>query len=181
MTQDQDERRVEGDVPPSPVDDAPPPAPVAEAVLGTIEPIDLVTGTQPVDEPASEPTGVLTAAEAAEVASLPAPALPSTAVAVATSRRGGRRAVVPGQQKPRQMKVGRVVSDKMDKTVIVVVEFTRLHPLYKKAMKRTSKFAAHDERNECKTGDVVRIEETRPLSKTKRWVVREVVQRRVVV
>ena len=73
------------------------------------------------------------------------------------------------------MKVGRVVSDKMDKTVIVAVEYTRAHRLYKKPMKRTSKFAAHDERNECHVGDVVRIEETRPLSKTKRWIVREAV------
>ena len=79
------------------------------------------------------------------------------------------------------MKVGRVVSDKMDKTVIVVVEYTRQHPLYKKAMKRTSKFAAHDETNECNVGDVVRIEETRPLSKTKRWIVREIIQKRVIV
>lgn len=87
----------------------------------------------------------------------------------------------PGEQQPRQMKVGRVVSDKMDKTVIVAVEYTRQHPVYKKAMKRTSKFAAHDERNQCHIGDVVRIEETRPLSKTKRWVVREILQRQVVV
>ncbi len=87
----------------------------------------------------------------------------------------------PGQESRRQMKVGRVVSDKMDKTVIVAVEYTRQHPIYKKAMKRTSKFAAHDERNLCKAGDVVRIEETRPLSKTKRWVVREIIQRQVVV
>ncbi|HEX5503384.1 MAG TPA: 30S ribosomal protein S17 [Thermomicrobiales bacterium] len=79
------------------------------------------------------------------------------------------------------MKVGRVVSDKMDKTVLVAVEYTRQHPVYKKAMKRTSKFAAHDEQNLCRTGDVVRIEETRPLSKTKRWVVREILQRQVVV
>lgn len=89
--------------------------------------------------------------------------------------------VLPGQEKRRQMKVGRVVSDKMDKTIIVAVEYTRQHPIYKKAMKRTSKFAAHDEQNACKIGDVVRIEETRPLSKTKRWIVREIVQRRVVV
>jgi small subunit ribosomal protein S17 len=87
----------------------------------------------------------------------------------------------PGQEKRRQMKVGRVVSDKMDKTVIVAVEYTRQHPLYKKAMKRTSRFAAHDENNECNVGDVVRIEETRPLSKTKRWIVREIIQRRVIV
>lgn len=86
-----------------------------------------------------------------------------------------------GQQPRRQMKVGKVVSNKMTKTVIVAVEYTRTHPIYKKAMKRTSKFAAHDERNECQIGDIVRIEESRPLSKTKRWVVREVVQRRVVI
>lgn len=86
-----------------------------------------------------------------------------------------------GQQPRRQMKVGKVVSNKMTKTVIVAVEYTRTHPIYKKAMKRTSKFAAHDERNECQVGDIVRIEESRPLSKTKRWVVREVVQRRVVI
>lgn len=99
----------------------------------------------------------------------------------AAARAARNQELKPGQEKRRQMKVGRVVSDKMDKTVIVVVEYTRQHPIYKKAMKRTSRFAAHDERNECKIGDVVRIEETRPLSKTKRWIVREVVQRRVVV
>ena len=87
----------------------------------------------------------------------------------------------PGQEARRQMKVGRVVSDKMDKTVIIAVEYTRPHPLYKKAMKRTSKFAAHDEQNLCKIGDVVRIEETRPLSKTKRWIVREILKRGVTV
>ncbi|MFN8512479.1 MAG: 30S ribosomal protein S17 [Thermomicrobiales bacterium] len=79
------------------------------------------------------------------------------------------------------MKVGRVVSDKMEKTIIVAVEYTRPHPLYKKAMKRTSKFAAHDEQNLCKIGDIVRIEETRPLSKTKRWIVREIIKRGIVV
>ena len=109
-------------------------------------------------------------------------ALPATpTVSVTGARARGRQELRPGQQPRRQMKVGRVVSDKMDKTVIVAVEYTRQHPIYKKAMKRTSKFAAHDERNECRIGDVVRIEETRPLSKTKRWVVREVLQRRVVV
>jgi small subunit ribosomal protein S17 len=69
----------------------------------------------------------------------------------------------------------------MNKTVIVAVEYTRPHPLYKKPMRRTSRFAAHDERNLCRTGDIVRIEETRPLSRTKRWIVREIVQRSEVV
>ncbi len=124
----------------------------------------------------------------AEITDPPAPVgeaeavLPAApAVSVTGARARGRHELRPGQQPRRQMKVGRVVSDKMDKTVIVAVEYTRQHPLYKKAMKRTSKFAAHDERNECRIGDVVRIEETRPLSKTKRWIVREILQRRVVV
>ncbi len=82
-------------------------------------------------------------------------------------------------QKPRQQKVGRVVSDKMDKTIVVAVDYVRRHPLYHKRMTRTSKFMAHDEQNTCKPGDIVRIEETRPLSKHKRWVVREIVQRAV--
>ena len=99
----------------------------------------------------------------------------------AAARAARNQDLKPGQERRRQMKVGRVVSDKMDKTVIVAVEYTRPHPLYKKAMKRTSKFAAHDERNLCKIGDIVRIEETRPLSKTKRWIVREIVKQSVVV
>jgi small subunit ribosomal protein S17 len=99
----------------------------------------------------------------------------------AAARAARQEELKPGQERRRQMKVGRVVSDKMDKTVIVAVEYTRPHPLYKKAMKRTSKFAAHDERNLCKIGDIVRIEETRPLSKTKRWIVREIITRGITV
>jgi small subunit ribosomal protein S17 len=76
-----------------------------------------------------------------------------------------------------QVKVGRVVSNKMDKTVIVAVEKTVTHRLYHRAMKRTSKFAAHDEENSCNVGDVVEIVSSRPLSKTKRWRVREILQR----
>ncbi|MGH2533682.1 MAG: 30S ribosomal protein S17 [Thermomicrobiales bacterium] len=82
-------------------------------------------------------------------------------------------------QKPRTQKVGRVVSDKMDKSVVVAVEYVRRHPLYHKRITRTSKFMAHDEQNACKPGDIVRIEETRPLSKRKRWIVREIIQRGV--
>jgi small subunit ribosomal protein S17 len=82
-------------------------------------------------------------------------------------------------QKPRTQKVGRVVSDKMEKTVVVSVDSVRRHPLYHKRITSTSKFLAHDEQNECKPGDVVRIEETRPLSKRKRWIVREILQRGV--
>ncbi|MBS3994531.1 MAG: 30S ribosomal protein S17 [Alkaliphilus sp.] len=69
----------------------------------------------------------------------------------------------------RKSKLGRVVSDKMDKTIVVAVEDFVRHPLYGKAVKRTKKFKAHDENNECRIGDKVRISETRPISKDKRW------------
>src|SRR4028118_901751 len=82
-----------------------------------------------------------------------------------------------GGQSPRTQKVGRVVSDKMDKTVVVAVDYVRRHRLYHKRITKTSKFMAHDENNECKPGDTVRIEETRPLSARKRWVVREILER----
>ena len=73
-------------------------------------------------------------------------------------------------------KVGRVVSDKMDKTVVVSVDSVRRHPLYHKRITRSKKFLAHDESNACKPGDLVRIEETRPMSRRKRWIVREIVE-----
>ena len=69
----------------------------------------------------------------------------------------------------RKTNVGRVVSDKMDKTVVVAIEDSVRHPLYKKIIKRTVKLKAHDENNECRVGDRVRLMETRPLSKDKRW------------
>lgn len=72
--------------------------------------------------------------------------------------------------------VGVVVSDKMDKTVVVAVERKMAHPLYGKQIKKTKKFHAHDEENRCKVGDVVRIRESRPLSKLKRWVVVEIIK-----
>jgi len=77
----------------------------------------------------------------------------------------------------RKTRVGRVVSDKMDKTVVVAIETLVRHPLYGKSMKRTTKFKAHDENNECKTGDKVKIMETRPLSKDKRWRLVEILER----
>ena len=69
----------------------------------------------------------------------------------------------------RKTRTGKVVSDKMDKTIVVAVENHVRHPLYKKIIKRTYKLKAHDEKNECKTGDRVRVMETRPLSRDKRW------------
>ena len=71
-------------------------------------------------------------------------------------------------------RVGLVVSDKMDKTVVVAVESRVQHPKYKKIMVRTKRYKAHDEDNNCKEGDRVRISETRPMSKTKRWVVSDI-------
>jgi small subunit ribosomal protein S17 len=82
-------------------------------------------------------------------------------------------------QTRRTQKVGTVVSDKMDKTVVVAVNYVRRHPLYHKRITRTSKFLAHDENNLAKPGDIVRIEETRPMSKRKRWIVREIVEKAV--
>lgn len=77
----------------------------------------------------------------------------------------------------RQALIGTVVSDKMDKTVTVAVERTYMHRLYQRYVKRTSKYAVHDERNECGLGDRVQIVATRPLSKRKRWRVREIIER----
>ncbi len=77
----------------------------------------------------------------------------------------------------RQVLTGTVVSNKMDKTVIVAVERTIMHRLYHRYVKHTSKFAAHDEQNECKVGDRVIIVSSRPLSKRKRWRVREIAER----
>ncbi len=70
-----------------------------------------------------------------------------------------------------------MVSDKMDKTVVIAVDYLKPHPLYRKIIRKTNKFHAHDENNECRIGDVVRIVESRPLSKLKRWRVVEIVQR----
>ncbi len=77
----------------------------------------------------------------------------------------------------RKTRVGRVVSDKMDKTVVVAVEGSVKHPLYKKVVRRTYKLKAHDENNECSVGDKVRVMETRPLSKEKRWRLAKVIEK----
>ena len=80
-------------------------------------------------------------------------------------------------QGKRRSKTGRVVSDKMDKTVVVSVERLRRHPVYKRVVRLSSKFKAHDESNGAQVGDTVRIEECRPMSRDKRWQVVEVVAR----
>ena len=77
----------------------------------------------------------------------------------------------------RKVRVGKVVSDKMDKTVVVIVEDRVAHKTYKKIIGRTYRLKAHDENNECGVGDIVRVMETRPLSKDKRWRVVEIVEK----
>jgi small subunit ribosomal protein S17 len=77
----------------------------------------------------------------------------------------------------RKTRIGRVVSDKMDKTIVVAIVDNVRHPLYNKIVKRTYKLKAHDENNECKLGDRVRVMETRPLSKDKRWRLVEIVEK----
>jgi len=78
---------------------------------------------------------------------------------------------------PRKNYTGEVLSDKMDKTVVVAITRTTQHPLYKKVIRKVSKFKAHDEENQCKVGDRVSITESRPISKDKRWKVTEIVKR----
>lgn len=80
----------------------------------------------------------------------------------------------------RKVREGLVVSDKMDKTVVVRVERLMKHPLYNRIVRRFTKFKAHDENNDCRVGDVVQITETRPLSKTKRWRVSQIISRATV-
>ena len=77
----------------------------------------------------------------------------------------------------RKTRVGKVVSDKMDNTIVVAIADSVQHPLYKKIIKRTYKLKAHDENNECRVGDTVRVMETRPLSKDKRWRLVEVIEK----
>lgn len=77
----------------------------------------------------------------------------------------------------RKTRIGKVVSDKMDKTAVIAVETLVRHPLYKKTIKRTTKFKAHDENNECAIGDRVLIMETRPLSKDKRWRLVKIIEK----
>ena len=88
-------------------------------------------------------------------------------IAAAQARPQGRR----------QQKVGTVTSNKMQKSVAVTVERQIIHPLYKRVVRRSTNFLAHDEKNECRVGDTVRIEETRPLSRRKRWRVVEVISK----
>ncbi len=88
-----------------------------------------------------------------------------------------RKEVLPVERGLRKVRIGKVVSDKMDKTIVVAVETKVRHPLYGKTVNRTTKFKAHDEINDAKIGDTVKIMETRPLSKDKRWRLVEIIER----
>ena len=81
----------------------------------------------------------------------------------------------------RKQRIGRVISNKMEKTVVVQVEDLKRHPVYQKVITHRVRFKAHDENNECGQGDIVRIIETRPLSKDKRWKVAEIVRKKEIV
>lgn len=85
------------------------------------------------------------------------------------------------ERNARRVQIGKVVSDKMDKTIVVAVETYKKHSLYHKRIKYTKKFKAHDENNTAKIGDTVRIVETRPLSKDKRWRLAEVIEEAVII
>jgi small subunit ribosomal protein S17 len=90
----------------------------------------------------------------------------------------GAATTVAGKERKRRKTLrGRVASDKMQKSVVVTIERLVKHPLYGKRIKRTARYTAHDENNDCKEGDLVEIMETRPLSKTKRWRVLRVIER----
>ncbi|MGI5853160.1 MAG: 30S ribosomal protein S17 [Bacillota bacterium] len=89
----------------------------------------------------------------------------------------GRRLLQVTERSLRKTRIGQVVSDKMDKTVVVAVERLVQHPLYNKTIRRTERYKAHDEANACQIGDKVRIMETRPLSRDKRWRVVDIIEK----
>lgn len=190
---------------PAPEETPEPEAPVAEETPVAEEPAAAPEAEAPVEDPAAEPEPAAepaeeeAAPESEAEAPTEVPAEPAAPVKPAKSqkhlprsRRRQRPSVVrekPAQRKPivrlekpvkeigrHQERRGIVVSDAMDKTVVVKVEVIRIHPRYKKVIRRSRKFHAHDEGNQAKVGDVVRIVETRPLSKTKNWRLVEVVE-----
>ncbi len=99
---------------------------------------------------------------------------PPTATSADAAAQPAARSVHYGRRKVR---VGRVVSDKPNKTIVVAIERVVMHPLYKKPYRRTTKVMAHDEYNQCRVGDIVKIVEWRPLSRRKRWMLVEILQR----
>jgi small subunit ribosomal protein S17 len=195
-----DEEKTENETPDETVEETPVEEPTAEAETPAEEPVaeapaeEPVAEAEPAPEPEPEPEAEAEAEPAAEPEAAPAPQsqpkqkhkrLPR-----ALRPKKGRRQRVPAAErkaisrepKPehdrgrRQERRGVVVSDAMDKTIVVKVDTIRSHPRYKKVIRRSVKFHAHDEQNSAKVGDVVRIVETRPLSATKNWRLVEIVE-----
>jgi ribosomal protein uS17 len=171
-------------------------APVEEPVAETVEAAVAEPAAEEAVEPTEEPTSeAAAAAPEAEAPTAAAPAVSSPKVKKKRIPRALRptktrpkreksetRKPITRLEKPegdrgrRQERQGKVVSDAMDKTIVVKVDVMKAHPKYKKVVRHSVKFHAHDERSEAKVGDIVRIIETRPLSKTKRWRLAEVVE-----
>lgn len=126
------------------------------------------------DQETQEPT---TQAEAAPADTTTEMAKPETATPAKATRAKATAVEASSDRMRRKVRTGVVVSEKMDKTVLVRIDRKVRHPLYKKTLKRSNKLAAHDENNDARVGDTVRVMETRPLSKTKRWRIVEVVER----
>jgi small subunit ribosomal protein S17 len=176
---------------------APAEEPAAEEPAAEAEPEEPAAEEPAAEEPAAEAEGEEPAAEAEEPAEEPAPAQQEKVVKPKRKRlprsqrhkhtkpkrdRPAERRPIVRLPKPehvrgrRQERRGVVVSSAMDKTIVVKVDTVKAHPKYKKVVRRSSKFHAHDEQNAAKVGDLVRIVETRPLSKTKNWRLAEVLE-----
>jgi small subunit ribosomal protein S17 len=170
-----------------------------ETVETDVELAQQPEGSQPSEIPAAEPAAATEEPAAEATPAEEAPAAPAVEPARKRSRKhvprsARRRRTKPQREKPktrkpivrlakperergrRQERRGVVVSDAMDKTIVVKVESIRAHQLYKKVIRRSVKFHAHDEQNQAHVGDLVRIVETRPLSKTKRWRLAEILE-----
>jgi small subunit ribosomal protein S17 len=195
-----DEEKTENETPDETVEETPVEEPTAEAETPAEEPVAEAPAEEPVAEaepaPEPEPEAEAEAEPAAEPEPEAAPAPQSQPkqkhkrLPRALRPKKGRRQRVPAAErkaisrepKPehdrgrRQERRGVVVSDAMDKTIVVKVDTIRSHPRYKKVIRRSVKFHAHDEQNSAKVGDVVRIVETRPLSATKNWRLVEIVE-----
>jgi small subunit ribosomal protein S17 len=120
-----------------------------------------------------EQPNIVTSESADIVTSEPADNVTSEPAGVAASE----PAVASGRANRRRVKQGRVKSDKMDKTIVVLTETRVPHPVYKKVVRQSTRFKAHDEKNEAKAGDLVRIQECRPMSRDKRWRLVEILER----
>ena len=182
-----DEEKTENETPEEPVEETPAEEPAAEAEVAE-EP---AAEAEVAEEPAVEAEPAVAEPEAEAVpAPQSQPKQKHKRLPRALRPKKGRRQRVPSaerkpisrEEKPehdrgrRQERRGVVVSDAMDKTIVVKVDMIKSHPRYKKVIRRTVKFHAHDEQNSAHVGDIVRIVETRPLSKTKRWRLAEILE-----